>query len=254
MPRAHCLLLGRDYQVHDRYDLERISDRTVAAISLGSAIHVGDNGPKTKNEDALLVMEDDRRVVLAVADAHFGEEASHDVLATLLAEFKELPGTPDELADYFTVLSKKKRLKYESETTLLVVVFDKLFKQGFGLSWGDSTFFVVQPGEVPIAQNRRGPGFVSPSRPKTIRPKLASSFTFNAAPGDLLLAFTDGINECDYRNPDTSITPYVLTGTLDRAGYDPEPAARALVELALRGVNDNPGGEDNIALVAHGVR
>lgn len=253
MPRAHCLLLGRDHERLDRYDLETVSERTVAAISLGATQDLPDVQPKTRNEDALLVIEDDRRVVLAVADAHFGPDASHDLLATLLQEFDPVPGTPDELSDFFLALSKNKRLKYESETTLLVAVFDKLFKQGFGISWGDSSFHVITPGEVPLTANKRNPAFVSPAAPKTLRPKYAHQFDFRATPGELLLAYTDGINECEYRNPDTSISPYVLSGTLERVGYDPEPAARALVELALAGVGDHPGGQDNIALVAHRV-
>ena len=59
----------------------------------------------------------------------------------------------------------------------------------------------------------------------------------------------DGIDQCHYRQPETSVTPRHLRSLLAETGPEPSRYAQALVELALRGVDGNPGGQDNIALV-----
>ena len=90
---------------------------------------------------------------------------------------------------------------------------------------------------------------MSCARPRSLDPRHASSFAFEAAPGELVLAFTDGINECHYRYPETSVSPQHLQSLLAEIGAEPERYARRLVEMALAGVGGHPGGQDNIALV-----
>jgi hypothetical protein len=61
-------------------------------------------------------------------------------------------------------------------------------------------------------------------------------------------AFTDGVDECHYGHPKTSIRPHHLRALLAELGPAPEPFARRLLALALCGVDGHPGGEDNAAV------
>ena len=79
---------------------------------------------------------------------------------------------------------------------------------------------------------------------------MADAFRFEATRGDLLLAYTDGIDECHYREPETSVTPQIMAQLWRETGSQPEAYVRRLVELALAGVGDHPGGQDNLAVVA----
>ena len=75
------------------------------------------------------------------------------------------------------------------------------------------------------------------------------SFTFTLDEDDLLLAFTDGIDECHYRKPSQSIQKQHFMQLFAEYGNNPERYGRALTELALQGVDGFKGGQDNIALV-----
>ena len=75
------LLLGRDHEDWGAVSLTALSDRTACAISRGvDPESPGKASKRHANEDALLAVEDDRRVTLVVADGHFGREASHEIL------------------------------------------------------------------------------------------------------------------------------------------------------------------------------
>jgi hypothetical protein len=132
-------------------------------------------------------------------------------------------------------------------------VYDRGSRRGFGVSFGDSSFAVLGPAGVRLADLERPMRFASPARPASLDPDDGGeAFAFAAAPGELLIAFTDGIDGCHYNHPETSVTPAILAdlfaGTPAR-GADPEHYARALIELALAGVDGHPGGQDNIALI-----
>ena len=79
---------------------------------------------------------------------------------------------------------------------------------------------------------------------------MSDTFAFTGNPGDLLLAYTDGIDECHYGKPETSVTPQIMADLWRATGNEPEVYVRRLVELALSGVDGHPGGQDNLAVVA----
>ncbi len=89
-----------------------------------------------------------------------------------------------------------------------------------------------------------------PDDPRTLSPDRAAFFEFEAGPGNLLLAFTDGIDACHYRHPETSLGPRQFLEVLHEAGARPDAYVRRLTEWALSGCDGNPGGQDNLALVA----
>jgi serine/threonine protein phosphatase PrpC len=263
-----ALELGRDHAEYGRYTLGRLSGRTVWAISVGASPDSPSLGAKGDerypNEDGLLVLEDGDRVLLAVADAHFGREAGHELLEELAGKLPPVPAGADELAALVRELARRdSAADYASETTLLIAVYERAARRGFGLSFGDSSFASLGQGghRLPIGSSsghpssggtrpRGGSFYVSPARPGSLNPAVADTFHFEAAPGDLLLAYTDGIDECHYREPETSVTPQIMAELWREAGSQPEAYVRRLVELALAGIDGHPGGQDNLAVVA----
>jgi hypothetical protein len=250
-----ALELGSDHTEYGRHALGRLSERTAWAISVGAdpaspALRAkGDvNHP---NEDALLAAELGERVLLAVADAHFGRESSHDLLTELASRLPPIPAGPAELAAVLQQLPQRDPAPdYASDTSLLVVVYDRASCSGFGLGFGDSTFAIVGEAGHRRPIGRPAAYFVSPARPGSLNPDLADAFSFEAAAGDLLLAYTDGIDECHYGEPETSVTPAIMADLWRHAGREPDAYVRRLVELALSGVGGHPGGQDNLAVVA----
>ena len=250
-----ALELGRDHAAYGHYALGRLSPRMFWAISVGadrgSPSLAGKGDPEQPNEDGLLAVEVGDRALLAVADGHFGQQASHELLAELAARVPPIPGTPEELAALLRRLAERDPARdCASATSLLVASYDRATSEGFGLSFGDSTFAVV--GAVGHRREIHSPsaGFVSPERPASLNPQAADRFAFRADPGELLLVYTDGINECHYGEPETSVIPEIMEELWRATAGDPETYLRQLVELALAGVDGHPGGQDNLAVVA----
>jgi hypothetical protein len=243
------LLLGRDHAgPYGEYVCEVLGHgRTACTLSVGSDPETPANRYKAgdPNEDALLALDEARYCVLAVADAHYGAEAGHTLLERLNEAFeKDPPLTPARLERAVGELWGPAAADSRSASTLLISLFHRELGEGFGVSFGDSTLAVLGPGRPPRVVNRRFARFVAPGRPDA-----ASPFLFSAGPDDLILAYTDGIDECCYGDPHRSVGPRHLTALLQETGREPEKYARALTELALAGVDGHPGGQDNIALI-----
>jgi hypothetical protein len=254
--RPHAALeLGCDHTEYGRYALGSVSGRIIWAISAGrnpdsrSLRAKGD--PEYPNEDGLLAVEEGDRALLAVADAHFGREASHDLLRELAGKLPPLPASFDDLADLVRGMSRRDPVPdYASETTLVIAVYDRAAHEGFGLSFGDSTFAIVGEAGHRRPVERPGSYYASPARGGSLDPGIADRFAFAGSPGDLLLAYTDGIDECHYCRPESSVTPQIMAELWRETGNEPEAYVRRLVELALSGVAGHPGGQDNLAVVA----
>ena len=249
---GRMLLLGERYQSYGAVAAGPIGALTAAAISVGS----DPNSPSTQfkrdadypNEDALCTIEAGRWAGFAVADAHFGHEASHLLISRLHEAWAQTqPTSPAELEDLVATLAVGDPPTTESETTLLVVMYDRVEQTGFGITFGDSTFTVVGPEALSEPLNRRDSRYVS-TRPDSA-PRFGSPFRFRARPGDWLLCHTDGVDECHYRRPETSIQRHHIEAVLANCDT-PLLAVQQLTALALTGVDGNPGGEDNIAIIA----
>lgn len=252
--RPHVVLEhGADHSVYGEYVLGA-KQGLVWGISVGadqqspSRRFKGDQ--EVPNEDGLLVVDDGQRCLMAVADAHFGAEASHDLLLALAVALDagQIPTSPAALADLVRGLEPDQAAEYASETTLLVAVHDRTAERGFGISFGDSSLAVLGSRGIRMAGLGQPVRFVSPAQPGSLDPDEVA-FEFTAQPGELLIAFTDGIDGCHYNHPETSVTPAIMASLFAETGPDAERYARALIELALAGVDGNPGGQDNIALI-----
>jgi len=111
---------------------------------------------------------------------------------------------------------------------------------------------VLGAQESPRIINRKNSHYVCPWIPTSLDPRRFVEFDFRMRSGDLLVAYSDGVDECHYQSPRTSIRPHHVQDLLRRGAGNSESLARELTELALTGVDGNPGGQDNIAVVVTG--
>jgi hypothetical protein len=201
--------------------------------------------PDFPNEDAALAREEDDRTLIAVADAHHGIAASHDLLEAVAA--LPMPKSFDDLVQGLASMDPSGPAG-DSATTLVTAVLNRTTGQGFGISFGDSSLVRIGPGGIHVLNVRRAT-YLRPGEPDGMNPELGHGFNFFIEPGELLAAYTDGIDECHYRSPATSVRSEHLAEIFARTGPHPEAFGWQLSRLALDGVDGNPGGQDNIALV-----
>lgn len=250
--KEQLLLLGSDHATWGEYSLATTAGgRSAGALSVGvdpTSPSMASKGDRTyPNEDAVLVIEEAGRTLLAVADAHHGHQASHELLSALSTELIRVPDRPDQLHALLEVLPVTEG-QDASSSTLLIGVLDRE-SGGFGLSVGDSTLVMVSAKEARILNLRRA-DYVNLRGPEALQPGWALAFEFDVRPGELLVAHTDGVDQCHYRHPESSVTPADLLKVFGKTGAQPREYTAALMELALAGVGGHPGGQDNIAIAA----
>lgn len=250
------ILLGRDHGRYKALHQAHASDQLSCAISVGadpfSPSVQFKRDPDVPNEDALLAFDDGQRVVMAVSDAHFGPFASHALIERLpeaLGAVMSSPLTAQALMGVVESLHREEDdPEQASEATLTLVCFDRASGRGVGVSYGDSSAVHVGPGGA-RQLNEKTNVFISPAWPGTLAAVHGRAFEFECATGDLLLVFTDGVDECHYRNPETSVGLADIRSLFQQSGRQPRIFTRRLSMRALNGVGDNPGGQDNLALV-----
>lgn len=244
------LLLGKDHATWGEYTLvETAGGYSSAALSVGNdpaSPSMQSKGSRMyPNEDALLLVDAGDRVLMAVADAHRGHEASHALLEDLGGRFAAPPSSLGELSAGIAGMTLPDS-NPDSGTTLLVAVHDRRVGEGFGVSFGDSSLVRVDSTGAVYLTLRRAQ-YLVPGPP--IDPTDGLAFRFEAGPGALLLAFTDGVDECHYRSPATSIGARHIAAVFEGVGPHARRFTQGLAQLALAGVDGHPGGQDNIALV-----
>ena len=246
------LLLGEDFGEYGTISSTRVGSNAAAAISVGTATDSPSQQWKfdsnVMNEDSLCVIEAGTWSAYAVADAHYGPEASHMLVSRLDQIWSKIrPNNLEHLAQMLEFLRQGDPARTESETTLLAVVYDRVERTGFGISFGDSSFVLAGPGHDATPVNGRDHRYVTARNASSLR--RGNAFRFETNPGDMMLAFTDGIDECHYRSAATSVQPHHIASIASQAEGDPLHVVKELSTLALKGVDGNPGGEDNIALI-----
>jgi hypothetical protein len=248
-----CLLmLGRDhreYGVVSQASLGRVN----ALLSVGSDPHspsLASKGDKLyPNEDALLVKRQGHFYLLAVSDAHFGIQTSHRLLERLAA--RDVPESREGLLTLCEEISKPVEW-VRSGATLLVALYEERSGQVVALSRGDSTLATLDEAGW-RRRNLADRNYLYLHG--LSRAGLWGEVELQLRPGEVLALHTDGIDECHYGQPETSLTPTHIealwrslpgAGTKDRL----TDFCRQLVRRALDGVDGHPGGQDNIALLA----
>lgn len=251
MTRAITLLLGIDESEYGHIALESQHEgRTACALSVGSDALSPSRLHKARhdvpNEDAALAIDDGPLTLLAVADAHYGHEASHEVLRQIAELADPIPDNPLEALE---LLRRIETLEpTPSETTLALAILDHDRGQVHGYAFGDSSVLVLDPERPPRLLNPHNVRYLRPDQPDSMDPRLAQEFQARLAPGSLLLAYTDGIDACHYDHPESSIT-LAHIHELQQAHGTPAAFLEALTSLALAGISPHPGGQDNIAAV-----
>lgn len=241
-------LYGRDYPV-----LGAVAQQTLngahALLSVGSdadsparSFKGDQNNP---NEDALLIVQDGPNWLFAIADGHFGHHLSHMLIDYLAQTRASLPSRLGQLALWLTGLEIPESLPGGS--TLLVACAQESTGEVFGFSFGDCSLVSVDAEEI-SARNRLNDVYIRADSPLDL--EQASHFQFRLKPGQTLLLFSDGINECCYRAPQRSVQLSHLHQLYRQNETDLGQVAAEIVQLALAGVDGQPGGQDNIALIA----
>ncbi|MCW5867208.1 MAG: SpoIIE family protein phosphatase [Candidatus Eremiobacteraeota bacterium] len=184
--------------------------------------------------------------LLAVADSHLGQYAGHQLLTEMSLRWSCVPSHLGQLSLMLSAF------EWPTEpsgggTTLLVAVLNRASGEVFGLSYGDSSLLTVSRDAV-VLRNRVNDQFLAQGVP--LRIEQAEVFRFVLARDESLLLYTDGVNECCYRDPHRSIQARHLLEVFQRS--DGGGRLLALTELALSGVEGQPGGQDNIAAILVG--
>lgn len=238
-------LLGCNHVRYGEVEVQSQFQRTACAISVGGEyVRIRKGDLPCPNEDAVLAIDLGPRTLLAVADAHHGFEASHGLIEAL-SRF-DPPTSPLQLLELLPSLATAHTPHCVSESTLLVAVVDREAEQCFGVGFGDSA--ILQLGSTATSHLLKDDDYVSPFYPSSLDPRRAREFGFRVAEGELVLLITDGIDECHYAAPATSLQNHHMLDMWHEARPDAALFAQWLGELALRGVDGNPGGQDNLAI------
>lgn len=189
------------------------------------------------NEDALSGRDDDLFARLVVADAHFGNQSSASLVRAIHLSPFDVPAPPVFISTPAVD---------GSATSLTSVWLDR--EEGrVQVDWfGDSLALRFRRGKPPKVLVEADDRFTVP---QGFAWHDAARASFSVEPGDVLVAFTDGVNECHYRHPATSVTVAHMRTMFEKAG-DVETFVRLLGNAALTGIDGAPGGQDNIAIVA----
>jgi hypothetical protein len=230
---------------------------TSCALSVGSVSALArKGGTEVPNEDCLFALDDGRFIVHIIADGHHGYESSHDFIE-VLARLYDRHGPhlkPDEAlalaADDWAKHSAPDLEASESRTTLLLTRVDRREGTLEGVNLGDSAVFLagVETGVRRVAAANEC--YAAPWAPESLHPSMDCAFHAPARAGEWLLSCSDGVTECHYGMPDTSIQSTDLESLLIRAVGSTDTFVEALASLALTGVRGHPGGEDNLAIIA----
>ena len=169
-PPDSVLLLGQRHPEFGTFTAHRAGSRTAVVISAGAGGETpalrAKGDPTIPNEDALLAVDDGERVLLAVADGHWGHEASHDVVQWLADAIDGVPANAVELHGVLRRMSERPpESAYRARTSLVIAAFDRARGQGVGASYGDSSFAIAAPGGPVVTCNARGRTYISPAEP-----------------------------------------------------------------------------------------
>ena len=240
-------MIGRDYPELGSIFLDSLG-RAHGCISAGrdpdSPSFAYKGSKESPNEDGLVILKEGDLWFLAVADGHLGHHSSH----ALLDGLAELPQIPSRLGPLSLALSAGEWVDdTDGGTTLLVACCDQKSGSVFGISFGDSSLVTLGPAGARV-RNQLNDTYIRGGGP--IEVEAGRPFQFQLAPGELLLLYTDGVNECCYRDPFRSVKLQHLEQLHEKFPGDSAQLTRGLMELALQGVDGNPGGQDNIVIVA----
>lgn len=190
------------------------------------------------------MLRDGSHWLFAVADGHLGHQSSH----ALLDGLQQLSQIPARLGPLSLALTGGDWIaETTGGSTLLVARLDTATGAVFGLSFGDSSLVVLGPAGAQV-RNPLNETYLRGGGP--VQVELGRPFQFQLQPGETMLLYTDGVNECCYRDPYRSIGLRHLDQLYAEHGQNAESLVTALMDLTLAGVDGHPGGQDNAVIIA----
>lgn len=248
-----CLLLGERSIRYGQIECCHIDRYIACAISVGSDVAspslIYKGNKDSPNEDAVFGCVHEGRVIVAVADSHFGHWASHAVISGLFESRGKLNSFESIYQVCNSICDTKHNHTERSETTLALVSIDTTTGQGIGVSFGDSSILRINSAGV-LRQNVKNSHYITPNRPLSMEASFANELKFSMDKDDVLMLFTDGVDECHYGYPETSVQDNHIHELYSKYPRNVAQFVSALAALALSGVNGSPGGQDNIAIAA----
>lgn len=257
-PPQSVLLLGRDHPGVDRFAMRSVGNqgRTVCSISLGGLEAVArKGGASVPNEDGLFAADFGPSAFHAIADGHRGHFASHEVIervARMVSGEVDLTA-PLRSLDWLEAPILKQSPENASATTLSLCAIDRERGAVEGWSAGDSAVFHLSPERGIQRLDSPDDDYVSPGRGAVPKRSATQRFAAAVRPGDLILSCSDGVFECHYGSPETSLGPADLESLFIRFCGDVDAYVEAVSHSALMGVRGHPGGQDNIAIIASAI-
>lgn len=256
-PLPTVLLLGQDHLAADRYAMCSVGDdwKTVCSISLGGLDAIPrKGGTQVPNEDCLFAADFGTTAFHAVADGHKGHRASHSLIERV-ADLVDSPGAvtaPFRTNDwiYEDIPEDPPEEGDISRTTAALCAIDRERLTAQGWSVGDSAVFHLSLAHGIRRLNESNTVYVSPFQAEPLGAGSVTRFQVDVRPGDAILTCTDGVFECHYGSPATSLLPDDLESLFIRYSADIDAYVAAISHDSLMGVRGNPGGQDNIALIA----
>ena len=234
---SQCLLmLGQDHREYGSFSQGALG-AAVACLSVGadtkspSLAYKADK--EQPNEDALLIKRRDNLYLLALADAHFGIESSHRLLQRL-AE-RDIPETRLDLLKLCLSIQKPHEVA-GSGTTLILAVYDAASGHVFALATGDSSLATLGSSGWRV-HNQHDSEYVRLD--SLSYPDSWHECELWLKPGELLALHSDGIDECHYRKPETSLQPADILAIWQTVSTEPPRAASPPL---LRRVNPGRAG------------
>lgn len=244
-------LFGPSHISPGEIEVKALGERSACAMSVGTTAAIARKKPEAApNEDALYHFDDGEVAVQVVADGHYGVEASRALVQTL-GDIFDAQGPRLEPIQAFGKMAQEWRGRGDlgkSRSTILVASLDRTAGRIQGFSIGDSACFLVGPGGAIQRLDSPSRHYAAPWDLYSLGVPPSSHFECPASAGQALISCTDGITECHYANAELSIQPDDIGELVARIGQDPVEIARALGQMALLGVRDQPGGEDNLSI------
>lgn len=261
-------LLGRGASELQRVHIIQ-GERAAAAISRGGAAK--SYGTATSNEDAVLFAEGPHGLLLAVADAHAGPEASESALIWL-AEFRAErwmthKASPEawlvEAMDMFFevneyLVQRNAENSTASRTTLAVAILDDSLGVVLAATAGDSHVYVVGTSHATAVAKGAGAGSFflgqTPASRSAIAEACAAEVVRVAGLRAIVLA-TDGISTegIGFSDPSAVLRDVIVDTVEAASGNWSSAVARALVARVCHIQAANDSGDD-IAVALVGLR
>jgi serine/threonine protein phosphatase PrpC len=243
---VRAALWGTDHEQLDQIATATAGDRAALALTRGR--HAKAYRYEDPNEDAVAVVAGPRATLLVCADGHNGATASHVAVREVLGRFGDNP--PPELSDgewldlfgrvnEAVLAAKGVGSPHPVSNTVLIVALAANGRLSYA-AIGDAALVAARPGAERGRQlNKEVMRFIGQPMSRRALKGTVQRGTVELAPGDWVVAVTDGLSEFIAPLRPADVLPRVL-GLL--ADASPEPAALAVAEAACSaGAGDNVG-------------